>query len=84
MPVAGFNPVDTFSMLQLQIHDDLRVQHPEWIEPNGESPMCDFYEARLAQLLDDYVRTKSDESVAAVHLAIQEAATADRLPSLPI
>jgi hypothetical protein len=84
MPVAGFNPVNTFSTLQLQIHDDLRVQHPEWIEPNGESPMCDFYEARLAQLLDDYVRTKSDESVAAVHLAIQEAATADRLPSLPI
>ena len=84
MPVVGFHPVDTFSALQLQIHDDLRAQHPEWIEPDGECPMCDFYEARLAQLLDDYVRTKSDESVAAVHLAIQEAATADRLPSLPI
>jgi len=84
MPVVGFHPVGTFSALQLQIHDDLRAQHPEWIEPDGESPMCDFYEARLAQLLDDYVRTKSDESVAAVHLAIQEAATAHRLPSLPI
>jgi hypothetical protein len=22
-----------------QIHDDLRIQHPEWVEPNGESSM---------------------------------------------
>jgi len=34
-----------------QIHDDLRTQHPEWILPNGESPMCDAYEARLMDLL---------------------------------
>ncbi len=34
-----------------QIHDDLRIQHPEWIESNGEAPMCDFYEARLMDLL---------------------------------
>jgi len=30
-----------------QIHDDLRKQHPEWVLPNGESPLCDAYEARL-------------------------------------
>jgi hypothetical protein len=76
-PIARSHPVDAFAALQFQIHDDLRSQHPEWIEANGESPMCDFYEARLAQLLDDYVRTKSDESVAAVHRAIQEVATVD-------
>jgi len=29
-----------------QIHDDLRIQHPEWVEPNGESSM------RLLELLD--------------------------------
>jgi hypothetical protein len=34
-----------------QIHDDLRKQHPEWILPNGESPICDVYEARLMNLL---------------------------------
>ncbi len=34
-----------------QIHGDLRAQHPEWIQPNGESPMCDSYEARLMELL---------------------------------
>jgi hypothetical protein len=76
-PLARSHPIDALAALQLQIHDDLRSQHPEWIEPNGQSPMCDFYEARLAQLLNDYVRTKSDESVAAVHRAIQEAAAVE-------
>jgi len=32
-------------------HDDLRIQHPEWVQPNGESPTCDSYEARLMELL---------------------------------
>ena len=37
--------------LRQQIHRDLRIQHPEWVLPNGESPMCDAYEARLMDLL---------------------------------
>jgi hypothetical protein len=37
--------------LQQQIHDALRVQHPEWIEPNGDCPTCESYESRLAELL---------------------------------
>jgi hypothetical protein len=37
--------------LRQQIHDDLRRQHPEWVLPKGESPMCDAYEARLMDLL---------------------------------
>jgi hypothetical protein len=43
--------VDTYADLVHQIRKDLRLQHPEWIEPNGESPMCDSYEARLIKLL---------------------------------
>jgi len=43
--------IRTYAELRQQIHDDLRLQHPEWIEPSGESPMCDFYEARLTHLL---------------------------------
>jgi len=43
--------IHTYAELRQQIHDDLRVQHPEWIEPSGESPMCDFYEVRLMDLL---------------------------------
>jgi hypothetical protein len=38
--------------LRKEIHEALRTQHPEWIQPNGESPICDAYEARLAELLD--------------------------------
>ena len=45
------HPIHTYTELQQQIHDDLRIQHPEWVEPNGESPMCDSYEARLMELL---------------------------------
>jgi hypothetical protein len=43
--------IHTYNELRQQIHHDLRLQHPEWIEPSGESPMCDFYEARLTDLL---------------------------------
>jgi len=43
--------VHTYADLRKQIHDDLRIQHPEWIEANGESPMCDSYEARLLEVL---------------------------------
>ncbi len=42
---------DAITDLRQQIHDDLRIQHPEWVLPNGESPMCDAYEARLMDLL---------------------------------
>ncbi len=43
--------IQTYTELRQQIHHDLRIQHPEWIEPGGKSPMCDFYEARLMDLL---------------------------------
>jgi hypothetical protein len=37
--------------LQREIHDALRVQHPEWVQPDGECPTCESYESRLAELL---------------------------------
>jgi hypothetical protein len=49
--VAMSHQIHTYPELRQQIHDDLRVQHPEWVEPDGGSPMCDFYEARLMKLL---------------------------------
>jgi hypothetical protein len=45
------NEIHSYAELQRRIHQDLRVQHPEWVEPNGESPICDSYELRLAELL---------------------------------
>jgi hypothetical protein len=40
-----------YSDLQQRIHEDLRIQHPDWVEPNGDCPTCDSYESRLAELL---------------------------------
>ena len=54
--------VHTYADLRKQIHDDLRIQHPEWVQPNGECPTCDSYEARLMELLDGPKRTKPNKS----------------------
>lgn len=43
--------IHSYSELRQQIHQDLRIQHPEWVEPNGNCPTCDSYESRLADLL---------------------------------
>ena len=43
--------IHSYTELQQQIHDDLPIQHPEWVEPNGNCPTCDSYELRLADLL---------------------------------
>jgi len=45
------NEIHSYSELQRQIHEDLRVQHPEWVKPNGDCPTCDSYELRLTELL---------------------------------
>jgi hypothetical protein len=41
----------SYVQLQHQIHDALREQHPEWIQPNGDCPTCESYESRLVELL---------------------------------
>ena len=46
--------IHTYTELRRQIHDDLRIQHPEWVQSNGESPICDSYEVRLMKLLADF------------------------------
>lgn len=50
--------IQSYPELRRQIHDDLRIQHPEWVEPNGESPICDSYESRLTKTLDTLARTR--------------------------
>ena len=64
---------NSIAELRQQIHDDLRIQHPEWVEPNGGSPKCDSYESRLAELLENFTRTGPDESIAAVHRMLEQA-----------
>ena len=43
--------VKAYAELQKMIHKALREQHPEWIDANGGSAICDAYEARFAELL---------------------------------
>jgi hypothetical protein len=43
--------VPGYTELQREMHDSLRVQHPEWIEAGGKSPTCDYYESLFAELL---------------------------------
>ena len=50
-PIAMSHQIRTYTELRQQIHGDLRIQYAEWVEPDRESPMCDFYEARLMELL---------------------------------
>ncbi len=52
----------TYADLRKQIHEDLRIQHPEWIQPNGESPLCDSYEARLIKTLQSLNQSERNNS----------------------
>jgi len=74
-PSRSPHEIHTYEELQRQIHEDLRVQHPEWVQPDGRSPMCDAYEARLMEVLDSFKRLGSNESVAAVHRVLEQALT---------
>ena len=43
--------VPGYAELQREMHHALRAQHPEWIEADGKSPRCDYYESLFAELL---------------------------------
>jgi len=59
-PTTAPGQIHTYAELQQQIHDDLRIQHPEWVQSDGKSPMCDSYEARLMELLDPLIRKRAN------------------------
>ena len=72
-PILMSHQIHTYTELQQQIHDDLRIQHPEWVKPNGESPACDSYEARLTKMLDTLTRRGSNESIVLPPSALEHA-----------
>ncbi len=71
-----YHGIHTYTELQQQIHDDLRIQHPEWVKSNGECPTCDSYESRLTELLGGTARrfdaNGSNGSIAATHRALEQ------------
>lgn len=44
-------PIRTFAELQQEVHAALLRQNPHWIEPDGQSSLCEYYDARFAQIL---------------------------------
>jgi len=52
--------ISTYPELLNQIHDNLRIQHPDWVREDGESPIYDSYEARLVELLDAWKRRERE------------------------
>jgi hypothetical protein len=48
--------ISNYITLQKEIHDALRLQHPEWVSSDGSSPICDSYEVRFAELLRLFTR----------------------------
>src|SRR6266481_1063060 len=58
--IAMYHQIHTYTELQQQIHDDLRIQHPEWVKSDGECPTCDSYESRLTEMLGTLTRTGSN------------------------
>ena len=65
-PMAVPHQIHTYAELRQQIHDDLRIKYPEWVEPNGESSMC------LMEVLDTLTRRGSNESIATPHRAFEQ------------
>src|SRR6201993_935291 len=74
-PIATSHPIHTYTELQHQIHDDLRTQHPEWIESGGESPMCDSYETCLTEMLGTLTRRESNGSIVPPRRVLEHAVT---------
>ena len=60
---SGPDEIRSYAQLQQQIHDALRAEHPEWVQPNGDCPTCESYESRLAKLLGLVLPTKDHPAV---------------------
>jgi hypothetical protein len=73
-PTPLHHQIHTYAELRQQIHDDLRIQHPEWVEPDGKSPMCDSYETRLTELLDGLTRRESTQCFVDPHRLLEQGA----------
>jgi hypothetical protein len=70
LPTATSDKIRSYAELKKFIRFSLRVQNPGWIEPNGDSPLCDSYEARFATLLGLTYPLESDAGRLENHLQL--------------
>jgi hypothetical protein len=66
--------IQTYAELRQQIHNDLRSQHPEWVQSDGRSPICDSYESRLTELLNSLKQKESTPSIVDPHRLLEQGA----------
>ena len=56
---AMHRAIRTYAGLQPHMRDALREQHPEWVEPDGDSPICRSNEERFAQLFALFAQSET-------------------------
>jgi hypothetical protein len=56
---AMHRAIRTYAGLQPHMRDALREQHPEWVEPDGDSPICRSNEKRFAQLFALFAQSET-------------------------
>jgi hypothetical protein len=61
------NDIQTLADLRRKIHDALREQNRQWIDPNGESSICESYDARFADLLARLCPSETQTGRVTVH-----------------
>ena len=49
----------TYQALRRHLKEAVRDQDPEWIESDGESPICNSYDSRLTELLNSFLHPKN-------------------------
>jgi hypothetical protein len=64
--------IRSYAELRELIQVSLRIQHPEWVNSDGNSPICDFYDARLAELIGLFP-SREDEAKIPVSESVKKA-----------
>jgi hypothetical protein len=70
--MAMSDKIRSYAELRELIRVSLRIQHPEWVKSDGNSPICDFYDARFAELLG-LVPSREDEAEPPVRDRVEKA-----------
>ena len=83
--VSAANEVPGYAQLQRQVRDALWAQHPEWVQLNGDSPKCDAYEWRFAELLRILARdSMTINAPRFANFATQLQSTAENIPQIKL
>jgi hypothetical protein len=71
--------IRSYAELQEQLHHDLRAQHPEWVDSDGNSPVLDWYDRRLAKVIAIFQSANEEP----VNRAAKATIASRDLPSAP-